>query len=575
MENSKLFTSDTSNLSQFVVDLDGYIESYGSSELGSILLHAHNNNLDLFEFVNNLTPELNHIHDVVYHIGLILNEFEFTIERLASFVKLIYERASEFPRIFPDSIINSFTNYYKGSQETIGEVLRLVKEDPVEWRFLINSLFNELLYTESELYLNEALELYKNCDDQGKLALLFSLGNNKFSEALKRNKVIELFKAYNYVYSSTSDGSRVIQAIISFILKNRLSIDIVNDLISSYEGKKSEYAYSAAFYACSNWEDELSDAVFDGVLTLFCNDIGGEHIERLDFALYHLISINRVDLVVKLLEHFIENLNITMPPDCFKSFTHTLVNEHAQYYNYLVNYYLPNQNPYYLYLFSHMAAYKQNVAISIDNIMYKDIGDKRLINLSRKVVGWFFSYEKIVINFLVSALPKIGNIDEFINEALRFFYICYASEFKTIFGEKIKQLGNSNELTSRLIKCLEILEQYLPNLAEVDDIQELCPSTQDGLCFQKTMHKTHEAVRKTAMKNSLFGQLAENNEILYGDGVIQYHIGLSGAKDFHHSDMHSFSCSSVVSNYEIFDPVELAIRLHNLKFEKVADESNC
>ena len=296
-------------------------------------------------------------------------------------------------------------------------------------------------------------------------------------------------------------------------------------------------------------------------------------LEKIDFAMSDLIEHGHFDALSSLVAELTKRSQGKIGINTFPSFLREIFNSDNQRLSKLViNWFLEGN----LYLCKSLADQinMSDIRSQPINFQAKDIPKKpeEQFFICRKAVGHLF-FAPVVATSLLVAVLRHGD-DSVADDILRLLYnpllMSYGDELRRYLEDIVEQ--NSESGSTRINEVLALREKYLNDFAGIDSLVELHPSETHRQIEHFRYNQRMRRAMQEGEKKSVFYNLVDKQNLLYGTAWSSYTSGPHGETHQHKGEMTSLSVSIEFPRLDTLDQVGLQMELVRFRAEQIKSQ---
>jgi hypothetical protein len=554
-----------SNLKNDTLDLevkirslcDFYFDSGSSQENAKIIANAHDDNqINLIIFTTQVINKLNkneliNIHQfehVFFNLVVLTNRLDFpefinivlNFEKIFKhapirfhYLKQVAQKNISYAEYFFNFIVTRLDVHY----DKLGVAIAcLTIFDPIKTKdFILNhfdleeknidSLLNAVRYLEY----SSTTDAHQILDKINSLINKDQLNGSQFSQALEIITYISL--QHNNLESHVIN---TIELILSKINPTDISEKAASLLF--FEGVKVSKNLKKYFYQIIINAENISHQT--------CNHLGlTVSNQNTDEDLRELIGI----IEQLLLRH--ENISI-------RDFYTYYICENSDLLNKIVTRWFLSKNRNLWESASNLITSNQIESFNVDISWVDNFKEEDSIFLVKKVIGWFYIYEELLLNFIIDILNYIKKTEivlQILDLAFQHVVINYVPQHVAFFFD----LKNYTEekTKNKIIELKNQHESIYKDIKQASDLKELACPLENSRLIQYKRHHENEKINKSADAQSVFSDLFTKRIMLYGETHI--HIANTGNNEttLQEDTLSSFSYNMTLPLQYFTDPI--------------------
>ena len=296
-------------------------------------------------------------------------------------------------------------------------------------------------------------------------------------------------------------------------------------------------------------------------------------LENIDFAMSDLIEHGYFDALSSLVAELTKRSQGKIGINTFPAFLREIFNDNNRRLSKLViNWFLEGN----IHLCRSLADQinMPDIRSQPINFQAKDIPKKpeEQFFICRKAVGHLF-FAPVVATSLLVAVLRHGD-DSLADDILRLLYnpllMSYGDELRRYLEDIVEQ--NSESGSARVNEVLALRENCLNGFAGIDSLVELHPSETHRQVEHFRYNKRMRRAMQEAEEKSVFYNLLDKQNLLYGTAWSSYTSGPHGETHQHKGEMTSLSVSIEFPRLDTLDQVGLQMELVRFRAEQIKSQ---
>lgn len=552
---------------------DFYFDSSSYQENAKIIANAHDNNqINLInlaaqvvdKFSKDELIDIGQFEHVFFNLVVLTNRLDFPelINIVLNFEEIFgndYKRFYYLQKIaqknfsYADYLFNFIVNSLDTQYDKLGVAIAcLTIFDPIKTKeFIMNHFDLKEKNIDSLLNAVRFLEYSSTTDAHQILDKINYLINNEQLNGSQFSQILEImtniFLQHNNLESLVIN---TIEIILGKISSTEISEKAANLLF--FEGAKISKILKQYFYQMIINAENISYQV--------CNNLGLTiENQSTDEDLRKLIEI----IEQLLLKH--ENISI-------KNFHTYHICENSDLLNKIVTRWFLSKKKKLWESASNLITSNQIESLHVDISWVDNFKEEDSIFLTKKVIGWLYIHEDLIIKFIINILNCIKNSEivlQILDLSFQHVIINYEPQHVSLFFD----LKNyTEEETGNKIIGLKIQhENMYKDIKQANDLKELVCPLEHSRLIQYKRHHENEKINKSADAQSIFSDIFTKKIMLYGETHI--HIVNTGNNEVSLQEdvLSSFSYSMTLPLRYFTDPILLEYQRRifmNLGMEK-------
>lgn len=498
---------------------DFYFDSASSQQNAKIIANAHDDNkIDLVFFATQVVDEIsnneliniNKFEHVFFNLIGLTNRLDFP--ELVSIV-LNFEKKlkTDFPRFnylkkvaqknisYAEYLFNFIVTNLDIHHDKLGvAVACLTMFDPVKTKdFILNHFDLEEKNIDSLLNAVRHLEYSSTTDAHQILDKINYLINKDQLNGSQFSQILEIITYMSLQHNNLeSHVINTIKLILSKINPTDISEKAANLLF--FEGAKFSKSLKLYFYQIIINSENISHQICDYLGLTIENQNTDEDLKELIEIIEQL-----------LLKH--ENISI-------KNFHTYYICENSDLLNKIVTRWLLSKKRNLWESVSNLITSNQIESLHLDISWVVNFQEEDSIFLVKKIIGWFYIYEHLILNFIIDILNCIKKIEiilQILDLAFQHVVINYEPQHVAFFFD----LKNyTEEETKNTIIGLKIQHEAIyTDIKQANDLKELACPLEHSRLIQYKRHRENEKVNKSADAQSAFADIFTKSVMLYGE----------------------------------------------------------
>lgn len=408
---------------------------------------------------------------------------------------------------------------------------------------------------------------------------------------LKEKNIDLLLNAIGYmVYPLPSDALQILDKIVQLIDQNTLNgdqfskilevitymylqheeleVDIIKTL-EIIENKThlvdiSVQTANLLFFQKANLSKEIKEIFYRIIMN--ADKISPPVCEHISLTIDHQTNDDDLKQLIEVIEHLIvkhENISI-------HNFHTYQISENPDFLNKLITRWLFSKKVKLQESVSTLISIHQIKLVNADISWTTNFKEEDYIFLTKKVIGWFYIYENLILHFITSLLNQMKNlqlIDQVLELTFQHVIINYNPQHIGFFFDSKNYL--SSEVQEKIQEFKIQHENFYSNIDQAKHLKELaCPLEHSRLLQYKRYHE-NEKINKSADAQSAFADLFTKKVMLYGETHI--HIANIGSDELslQESELSSFSYTMTLPLQYFTDPILLEYQKQVMKYEEM------
>ncbi|HGW5132419.1 TPA: hypothetical protein ACNIH0_003816 [Acinetobacter baumannii] len=538
---------------------DFYFDSNSYQENAKIIANAHDNNqINLISLATQVVDkfdkkeliDIDQFEHVFFNLVVLTNRLDFPelINIILNFEKIfendnmrfhylqkIAQKNFSYAEYLFNFIVNSLDIHY----DKLGVAIAcLTIFDPIKTKeFILNqfdsneknidSLLNAVRYLEYP----STTDAYQILDKINCLINKDQLNGSQFSQILEI--ITYIFLQHNNLESHVIN---TIELILSKIGSTDISEKAANLLF--FEGAKVSKLLKQYFYQMLINAENISHQVCNNLSLTIENQSTDEDLREL------------IEIIEQLL---LKHQNISI-----KNFYTYYIRKNSDLLNKIVTRWFLSKKKRLWESASDIIISNQIKSLHVDISWVKNFKEEDSIFLTKKVIGWLYIHEELILNFIIDILNYIKNpeiILQILDLAFQHIIINYEPQHVAFFFD----LNNytEEETKNKIIELNTQHEAIYTKIKQANDLKELACPLEHSRLIQYKRHRENEKINRSADAQSAFADLFTKRVMLYGETYIHITNTENNEITLQENALSSFSYSMSLPLQYFTDPVLL------------------
>ena len=453
------------------------------------------------------------------------------------------------------------------------EALKAIQEDSDGLMDLLSPTLVAGARCNVVLYTQKAIEFSGHSDLEMRKRAIFSLGRIQYqTKKMLMNMSIKLIAETVALENDDHLLGNAVKSAFDIYKQNPSAVGPVTAVFSDALDKGSEITLNAASEIFGFYTDDIPQTLLN-ILLKYLVDVQPEHkgtLDNIDFGLEKLLTAeNTQDAAIAFLERLLTKSGIEMEvlDSAVRMF---LQNKNGLLNRLMTRWFLGGEPALCTALHDIVrAAHDKNPILSIASheVTQKDL--THLVFLSRKAVGYLFSYPVTATNIVLSLLP-LAEDEQTKSAIIQLIFDPLLLSYSQV-GDYLRKQCDIGEpdVKAASQQAIQMYEEYVENIRSAINLSEHHPPTANREAFMRHYSRQMRQSMQKAEQQSVFLQLAKKSVLLYGNKSINY-IGSPHAPN-RRTEMtlkkHSFSVE--VPRLENIDPLGLHYILSVFRHERI------